>query len=55
MSVSLLIGSTGEGISDLVVLRKKYLGGCQISSSKLNLGILTKSGFQSSLGLILLN
>ena len=33
--MSLLIGSTGEGIFDLVVLRKKYLGGCQISSSKI--------------------
>ena len=34
-SVSLLIGSAGEEIFDLVVLRKKYLGGCQISSSKI--------------------
>ena len=30
----LLIVSAGEGIVDLLVLRKKYLGGCQISSSK---------------------
>ena len=30
----MLIVSAGEGIVDLLVLRKKYLGGCQISSSK---------------------
>ena len=29
-----LIGSTGGVIVDLVGLRKKYLKGCQISSSK---------------------
>ena len=35
--MSPLIGSAGEGIFDLVVLRKKYLGGCQISSSKIKI------------------
>ena len=32
--MSVLIVSAGEVIVDLLVLRKKYLGGCQISSSK---------------------
>ena len=34
MSVSLLLSCEREEIFDLVVLRKKYLGGCQIPSSK---------------------
>ena len=33
-SISLLIVFAEEGFFDLVVLRIKFLGGCQISSSK---------------------
>ena len=54
----LLIISARERNFDLVVLRKKYLVLRWLSDfvlKKFSLGNLTKSVFQSSLGLILLN
>ena len=48
-----LVGSTGGLIVDLGGLRKKYLIGCQILSSKLlALCVSIKSDFQYSQGLV---
>ena len=46
------MGSTGGLIVDLGGLRKKYLIGCQILSSKLFLCVSIKSDFQYSQGLV---
>ena len=46
------MGYTGGLIVDLGGLRKKYLIRCQISSSKLFLGVFIKSLFQYSQGLV---